>query len=70
MRIVIEIDTGLTGTDHALRALRAMSDTTAGPAEVILDSGQHTFVVTEIVGVARPLGPQGLTHDIIPLEEA
>ena len=53
MRIVIEIDTGLTGTDHALRALRAMSDTTAGPTEVILDSGQHTFVVTEIVGVAR-----------------
>ena len=46
-----------------------MSDTTAGPAKVILDSGQHTFVVTEI-GRGPASRPQGLTHDIIPLEEA
>ena len=72
MKIVIDIDTGLTGTDHALRALRAMSDTIAGPAEVILDSGQHTFVVTEIAGIVDNRREafalqRGETVNVVPL---
>ena len=72
MKIVIDIDTGLTGTDHALRALRAMSDTIAGPAEVILDSGQHTFVVTEIAGIMEERTEENLgTFTVIKtLDEA
>ena len=73
MRIVIEVIEDNLSDAEKMELVRQLAQDTpdakdGGFLELTDDIGRALLV--QIVGVARPLGPQRLSHEIIPLDKA